>query len=125
MSGDACPCGAGTFGDCCGPYLRGARLAASPEALMRSRYTAYALRDAAYLLATWHPLTRPAAVEFAPGQRWLGLTIRAVAGTVQEGRGVVEFVARYKVAGRAHRHCERSEFVSAGGRWYYLQALPG
>lgn len=91
---------------------------------MRSRYTAYVLRNVDYLLATWHPLTRPAALQLDPAERWLGLCVLRVEASAAEGRGLVEFVARCKVAGRAHRLHERSSFVRAGRRWYYHGALP-
>ena len=56
-----CPCGSKlSHAGCCGPRLSGEQPAETPEALMRSRYTAYVLRDAAYLQASWHPSTRPA-----------------------------------------------------------------
>jgi SEC-C motif-containing protein len=56
-----CPCGSGKpFDECCGPALAGVRPAADAAALMRSRYTAFARGDAAYLRVTWHPSTRPA-----------------------------------------------------------------
>ncbi len=87
---------------------------------MRSRYTAYVLRDEAYLLATWHASTRPAEVHPDPETKWLGLEVRgrkAIDGTHAE----VEFVARYRVQGRGGRLQERSRFVREDdGLWYYL-----
>jgi SEC-C motif-containing protein len=88
---------------------------------MRSRYCAFTLGNEAYLLATWHPDTRPPALalEAEPKPRWLGLQVKAHAqqDTV---RATVEFVARYKVGGRAYRMHELSRFVRADGDWYYL-----
>src|SRR5687767_1109085 len=55
-----CPCGGPSLATCCGPYLDGTALPPTAEALMRSRYTAYTLKNEPYLLATWHPSTRPA-----------------------------------------------------------------
>ena len=70
----ACPCGlAATYDDCCGRLHRGQARAATPEQLMRSRFSAYAVHDEPYLLRTWHPATRPAAIGFNPAVRWLGL----------------------------------------------------
>lgn len=93
---------------------------------MRSRYTAFVLEKADYLLATWHPSTRPASIEFSPQTRWLGLQIKAARMT-GEDRGEVEFVARHREgAGRAERLHERSRFVReidpvlGAARWYYL-----
>lgn len=86
---------------------------------MRSRYTAYVLKLEDYLLATWHPDTRPDALDLADDDtKWLGLEIKR-----QQESGdaaVVEFVARYKVAGRAHRLHEISRFERKDGRWFYV-----
>jgi SEC-C motif-containing protein len=89
---------------------------------MRSRYTAFVVGDAAYLLATWHPLHRPAQLQFEPGVKWLGLEVRAhrVIGATE---AEVEFVARSRLAGRATRLHERSRFVRENGRWFYLDGV--
>lgn len=109
--------------DCCGRYLDGTVPAPTAEALMRSRYSAYVLGNEPYLLATWHASTRPASLDLTEdaGTKWLGLEIkRTEAGAEQDQRGIVEFVARYKVGGRAHRLHEVSRFVREDGRWYYV-----
>ena len=90
---------------------------------MRSRYSAYVLRLEPYLLATWHASTRPAALdldtEAAP--RWLGLDIKRHETSGAEAADArVEFVARYRIDGRAHRLHEVSRFVREAGRWYYV-----
>lgn len=121
-----CPCGLPkTYAECCGSLHRahaeqGDLRAANPEALMRSRYVAFVLDRRDYLLATWHPSTRPAGIEPPePGLRWLGLTVKHSA--MQDAdHGSVEFVARSKLGGRAHRLHERSRFVREGGAWTYL-----
>lgn len=117
-----CPCGsARPYADCCARYLDGGEAAPTAEALMRSRYTAYTLGREDYLLATWHVATRPASLglaEEAPA-RWLGLEVKRHQPQ-DEGHAVVEFVARYKVGGRAHRLHELSRFVREGGRWFYV-----
>jgi SEC-C motif-containing protein len=87
---------------------------------MRSRYCAFVLQNEAYLLATWHPSTRPASLNLAEDapDRWLGLTVKAAS---QDGdHGTVTFVARWKVGGRAGRLSETSRFVREDGRWYYV-----
>ncbi len=86
---------------------------------MRSRYSAYVLELEAYLLATWHPDTRPTGLNFGeePRPKWLGLTIKRASG--DERHAVVEFVARYKVNGRAFRLHETSRFERIEGRWLY------
>jgi SEC-C motif-containing protein len=86
---------------------------------MRSRYSAFVLERADYLLATWHPGTRPAALDFELGTRWLGLEVRAHISTGPT-TAEVEFVARMRLAGQAVRLHERSRFVREGGRWFYV-----
>ncbi|MEK6708254.1 MAG: YchJ family metal-binding protein [Pseudomonadota bacterium] len=118
-----CPCGNGNkeYADCCGRYLDGGEAAATAEALMCSRYTAYTLGREDYLLATWHHSTRPAALELTsePRSQWLGLEVQRHEQP-QPDHAVVEFVARYKVGGRAHRLHEISRFVREAGRWFYV-----
>jgi len=118
-----CDCGsARPYADCCGRYHSGLLHLQAPnaEALMRSRYSAYTRGLADYLIATWHPSTRPAALEpRPPGLRWLGLEVRRCA--IQDGdHATVEFVARSKLGGRAQRLHETSRFVCEQGRWYYV-----
>jgi SEC-C motif-containing protein len=107
--------------ECCGPALLGGAPATSPEALMRSRYVAYTQRLEDYLLATWHPSTRPKALELAsdPQPQWLGLTVKRQQQSAPN-HGLVEFVARYKINGRAHRLHETSRFVRENERWFYV-----
>jgi SEC-C motif domain protein len=109
------------YGECCGRYLDGGKAAPTAEALMRSRYTAYVLRRQDYLLLTWHPDTCPASLELEDeaGRKWLGLEIKRHEHP-EPDRAWVEFVARYKVAGRAHRLHEVSRFVREAGRWLYV-----
>lgn len=118
-----CPCGDANkeYTDCCARYLNGREDAATAEVLMRSRYTAYTLENEDYLLATWHPSTRPDSLKLAggPHKKWLGLRVSRHEQT-GENHSVVEFVARYKVGGRAHRLHEISRFVREGGRWFYV-----
>ncbi len=116
-----CPCGSGkTFSVCCQPYVNGSELPATAEALMRSRYTAYVREDESYLLATWHADTRPDTLHFAqtPRPQWLGLKVLG-RHTLDETHATVEFVARYKINGRAFRIHETSRFEQIAGRWYY------
>lgn len=87
---------------------------------MRSRYSAFVLQNERYLLATWHPSTRPSSLnlkEEAPDQ-WLGLNVKNAS---QNGdQGTVSFVARWKNGGKASRLSETSRFVREDGRWYYV-----
>ena len=124
----ACPCGrTGTkgkplaFAQCCGRYLADfeSRPAPDAESLMRSRYSAFVLEDADYLLATWHRSTRPGEVAFEPGTKWLGLQVRDHR-VADDTHAEVEFIARMRHAGRATRLHERSRFVREDGRWFYV-----
>ena len=124
----ACPCGLETkpgqprqLADCCGRYLNDFADLPAPDApsLMRSRYSAFVLERAGYLLATWHASTRPATLSFEPDARWLGLEVRAHVSTGPDD-AEVEFVARMRVAGKAVRLHERSRFVLEAGRWFYV-----
>jgi len=121
---DRCPCGSGNaLPTCCGKYLDGHVAVPSAEHLMRSRYTAYVKMDTSYLLATWHPTTRPATLDLSPTQ-WLGLTVTRHAPQ-DNTHATVAFVARYKVGGRAHRLVESSRFICEDGHWFYLDGEIG
>ena len=119
-----CPCESGlAYAGCCGELHSGRVLAQSALQLMRSRYSAFTLGDADYLVKSWHPDTRPASVTIDESQRWIGLKIKTVSrGGPDEDEGSVEFVARYKVQGKAYRLHENSRFRKLDGRWYYLDA---
>ena len=123
----SCPCGRVVgkklvaFAACCGRYLDPIDGVAAPDAesLMRSRYSAFVQCRTDYLAATWHPSTRPEDVAADPGTHWLGLEVRQ--HTVQDAEHAeVEFVARYREAGRGARIHECSRFVRDGGRWFYV-----
>lgn len=91
---------------------------------MRSRYTAFAVGDPAYLLATWHPSTRPPSLELDPGVRWTGLEVLATSGgSLLMTEGVVEFRAHYVHRGAAGSQHERSRFRRQDGRWRYLDGI--
>ena len=118
----SCPCGLPhSYEDCCGRYISTNANAPTAEALMRSRYTAYTMVHEAYLLATWHPDTRPASLGLndEPRPKWLGLQVKCHHQT-DETHAEVEFVARYKIGGRAFRLHEISRFIREEGQWYYL-----
>ncbi len=124
---ELCPCrepGGPLYADCCGRYHVGPLHLQAPtaQALMRSRYSAYVRDLVDYLQATWHPSTRPSTIEAnPPGLRWLGLEIRREL-QVDADHATVEFVARSKQGGKAHRLHEISRFVRKEGRWYYVDA---
>jgi len=90
------------------------------EALMRSRYAAYVALNREWLLASWHPSTRPAQLDLDPAIKWLGLDVKDHR-VIDDDHAEVEFVARFRTGGgRAQRLHERSRFVREGGRWYYV-----
>ncbi|RTL38916.1 MAG: hypothetical protein EKK53_18150 [Burkholderiales bacterium] len=122
----SCPCGLrADYSHCCGAlhqaFTAGQGLTApTPEALMRSRYAAFVLDQRDYLLASWHASTRPTALAPPePGLKWLGLDVKRAAQQDAD-HGTVEFVARSKLGGRAHRLHETSRFVREDGAWFYV-----
>lgn len=123
---DACPCGRPLpYAQCCGAlhdeYDRSGHLTApDAEALMRSRYSAFVMDRRDYLMATWHPRTRPRQLEAPePGLRWLGLDVLRHR-VLDEDHAEVRFVARSKLGGRAHRLTETSRFERINGEWLYV-----
>jgi SEC-C motif-containing protein len=120
-----CPCLSGeTYGHCCGRFHSGAAEAPTAEALMRSRYSAFAVGDADYLLRTWHPSTRPKSLDLDPDQRWMRLDILSRSGgSLLESAGTVEFVAHYRYGRDRDSLHEHSRFVREHGRWLYVDAL--
>jgi SEC-C motif-containing protein len=130
-----CPCGGASpgsgnahvkrppdYAECCGRFIEGGAAAGNAMELMRSRYTAYVLGNTAYLRATWAERTCPRDLETSadPATRWLGLQIKRHT-PVDADHAEVEFVARYKLGGRAFRLYETSRFErDAAGRWRYV-----
>ena len=120
---DTCPCGfSAPYADHCGRiHVGGAGIGATAEALMRARYAAYVLRDRDFLLASWHPDTCPAALEFDDTIEWLDLTIvDTEAGGAFESTGIVEFRARFSRGGEHLELHERSSFSRVKGLWVYV-----
>lgn len=121
---DACPCGSGhAYAACCGPYHAGGE-APTAEALMRSRYSAFARRDAAYLIRTLAPLARGKvrAADFRASfaLAWTRLEVLAVRdGGPDDATGIVHFRAHYLVGGRPGVLDEVSRFARSGGAWVY------
>ena len=125
-----CPCESGKpYSQCCEVYHLGTP-APTAEALMRSRYSAYALANQnpvllEYLLQTWHPDTRPQSLDLngENATKWLGLQVKRHV-KIDADNAVVEFVARYKhtnnLGGKAERLHETSRFKQIENRWYYL-----
>lgn len=89
---------------------------------MRSRYCAYWFKDADYLLETWHPRYRPECLNLSDSpNQWIGLKIKQTQlGQKNDAFGVVHFVARYKINGKAHKLEENSQFEKINNQWFYL-----
>jgi SEC-C motif-containing protein len=120
-----CPCGTGeTYGACCGRF-HGGRPAPTAELLMRSRFSAFAAGDEAYLLATWHPRTRPGSVDLDPALRWTRLDVHGVTGGGPfDDEGWVDFTAhRRGPDGARGAQRENSRFRREDGRWYYVDGV--
>ncbi|GAA3388562.1 YchJ family protein [Streptomyces roseoviridis] len=117
-----CPCGLTVaYGACCGRFHAGPATAPTAELLMRSRYSAFVVRDEAYLLRTWAPETRPDEVDFDPAMRWAGLEIEETGdGTVFHRHGTVTFRARFTHDGKPGELHERSRFARHEGSWVYV-----
>lgn len=119
---DRCPCGSGTpLALCCARYHAG-EAAPTPEALMRSRYSAFALGLADYLLASWHSATRPAELAPDDATRWLRLEVLESGEQGDEGR--VHFRAVFREGRRFGVLEEASRFRREAGRWAYLDGTP-
>lgn len=121
---DECPCRSGNaYAECCAPYIEGRLAAPTPEALMRSRYSAYSQGLVDYIADT---MKGPAAKGFdkedaklwSQSVKWMGL--RVLKAWSEGELGFVEFKATYSHANQRHYMHEVSEFHFEGGRWYYV-----
>lgn len=121
-----CPCDTGKpYPSCCGRFHDG-RPAPTAVALMRSRYSAFALGLGSYLLETWHPATRPPSMDLDDDTTWTGLTIEHTeAGKAWDDAGVVQFSAAWRSPDGDGTLRERSRFTMIDGRWYYLDGVLG
>jgi len=125
VEGARCPCGLpAAYDDCCGRFHRGDKAPPTAELLMRSRYAAYARSDAAYLLSSWHPSTRPRRIDPDPELRWTRLEIIATtAGGLLDQVGTVSFRAHHERRGQPAVLTENSRFERHDGRWAYVDAV--
>ncbi len=117
-----CPCGSGNdFGSCCEPIISGQQNALTAEQLMRSRYSAYTIKDSSYLLNSWAEETRPGELDLdADPIQWVGLDIEACEdGGDRDTAGTVTFTARFLSSGHLCLLHEKSRFIKNGDRWYY------
>jgi SEC-C motif-containing protein len=122
-----CPCGSGeTLEFCCGQWLSGKQSAPTAEALMRSRYTAYVLKNVDYLVKTTLPASREPNLaesirEWISQVTWQKLHVLQVeAGGRSDNEGTVEFIAEFVGPHGADRHHERSQFKKVRDTWYYV-----
>ena len=125
MTPRRCPCGTGLpYAECCSRLHDGTATAATAEQLMRSRYSAFAVGDPAYLLATWHSTTRPRTLQLDRAVRWTGLEVlTTTGGGLLAAEGTVEFRAHHVAGGvRGDQH-ENSSFVREDGQWRYLDGV--
>jgi SEC-C motif-containing protein len=125
---DSCPCGSGRdFSECCGPYINGKAKPATAEALMRSRYSAYARGAVDYIIGTCladdeHDVDAEATRRWAEKSTWLGLRIiGADKGGPSDDSGSVEFKATYVLDGLREEHHEKAEFERRNGSWVYVE----
>lgn len=119
-----CFCGSKySFEKCCDLFISYRQKPKTAEQLMRSRYSAFVTKNDAYLLHTWQQSQRPQTIDFEPNIKWLGLKVKNTkSGLALDNEGWVEFVARYKVSGKAERIEELSYFVKEDEQWLYVRA---
>ena len=123
---ELCPCGSDKpYADCCEPVIRGTRNAETPEALMRSRYTAYVKKELDHLYNSLHPSERKdykkeEGANWAKNLDWQSLEIlKTEDGGPEDETGMVEFIARYRKKETPFNHHEIAEFVREDGQWYF------
>jgi SEC-C motif-containing protein len=119
-----CPCGLSKpYLACCGRFIEGSSFASTPEELMRSRYTAFTKANMDYLIATMKTpaadgFERVSTAQWASTNTWLGLEVTS--SSVQQNKGYVEFVARFRREGQDDFIHEKSEFSKVDGKWFYI-----
>lgn len=121
-----CLCGSGLpYSQCCGLYHSGEKLPATAETLMRSRFTAYAMRDAGYLSSTWDAAKCPEVIDFSKEKaEWHRMEIiETKKGGAQDSKGLVEFKAYFIQDGEEYALHEISRFIKNNNRWYYLDGV--
>jgi SEC-C motif-containing protein len=121
-----CPCGSTeNYTECCQPFHNGTHFPVTAQALMRSRYSAYVLQNADYLLATWHKTTRPKELDFSQDNTtWQKLEIlNTKKGGAKDDKGRVEFNAFYVQDNERRLMHEISRFKKIAGRWFYVDGV--
>ncbi|MDF7680782.1 YchJ family protein [Enterobacteriaceae bacterium ESL0689] len=121
-----CPCGSALeYNACCQQYLSGRLLAPDPAKLMRSRYSAFVMKNADYLISTWHPSCQAQQfhADLEKGfttTHWQGLTVFAIEKGRTPDEGFVSFIARFIDDKHPGVIIERSRFLKENGQWYYI-----
>jgi len=124
ISEQFCPCGSRlAFQDCCEPIITGRSPARTPEALMRSRYTAYTQGNIDYLEKTMRGkalenFDREDAKQWVQNVKWIGLEV--LSSKIRNDKGYVEFIATFEEQGKQRQMREHSKFFRKKGRWYYI-----
>jgi len=123
---EICPCNSGkNYSECCEPIIKKTASAESPEALMRSRYTAYAKGEVLWLRDSLEASQRKDFDEKGARQwsnaEWLGLSIVQSKIDEEKNTGEVEFVAKFKQGGVAREHHEVADFVRKNGAWFLTE----
>ena len=126
----SCPCGSNKeYEICCEPFHKGNAIPDTAEALMRSRYSAFAKSEISYLKdTTWPPYQKSfdEAVYHTRATQSLWVSLRIVetdAGTKDDTKGMVSFEATSMIQGKLDKQSEKSSFKKKAGRWYYVAAL--
>ena len=123
-----CPCNSNkNYGSCCGLYIGTKEHAPTPEAMMRTRYTAYVLGDMSHLIKTIPLLERKAfdersALAWSKSAEWLGLEVLGSKEYEQGRKARVEFIAKYKIEGEEQKHHEIAMFEKTQNRWFFVDS---
>ncbi len=125
-----CPCTSKhPYDRCCGPYHSGSKVPETAEQLMRSRFSAYALGKADYLITTRPEAkraeeNREELAAYCKSVQAVGLKIVAKEkGGKDDDTGIVTFHASLQSNGRRTLHIETSTFARENGRWVYVDGV--
>lgn len=118
-----CPCGSEKeYSKCCELYHEGRQLPPTAEALMRSRYSAFAKNKMDFLRQTTDPQTIDQ-IDEAANQEWADrakfLQLEIINAEEKGTKGSVEFKATYLVDDEEYVHHEVSTFRKQAGQWFF------
>lgn len=122
-----CPCGSGLgYAECCEPIIKGKRPAATPEELMRARYTAHVKVEVDFIYDSTHADHRQGydhqgTRRWAEEAEWLGLEVVDSAVSDDGKSGEVEFIARFRDRSGIRSHHERGQFRQEKKKWYFTE----